>query len=87
MVFITCNHRAALLLFTKQTTLTPFAMHGIVGKVNNNALLVQTTLYYAVMDDIIYRTKKCALILIVFQDSIFVLVVETLTSSCVKRIV
>ena len=45
MVFITCNQHTGLLLFTKQATYTPFAMHGIVGKVNNNALLVQTVLY------------------------------------------
>ena len=32
-----------LLLFTKQTTFTPFDMYGIVGNVNNNALLVQTS--------------------------------------------
>ena len=41
-------------------------MHGIVDKVNNNALLVWTVLYkkwgHAVMDDIIYRTKKPMLI-------------------------
>ena len=29
-------------MLTKQTTFTPFAMHNIVSKVNNNALLVQT---------------------------------------------
>ena len=40
-------------------------MHGVVGKVNNNALLLQTVLY-VVMDDVIYKTKKCMLILIVF---------------------
>ena len=31
-----------LLLITKQTNFTHFTMHGIVGKVNNNVLLVQT---------------------------------------------
>ena len=45
MVLITCNQRTGLLLFTKQATLAPFAIHGIVSKVNNNALLVQTVLY------------------------------------------
>ena len=47
-------------LFTKQATFTPFAMDGIVGKVNNNVLLLQTVLYYKwghmVMDDVVYRT-------------------------------
>ena len=52
-------------------------MHSIVGKVNNNALLVQAVLHYiewghVVMNDVIYRTKKGALILIVFLDSILV---------------
>ena len=74
--FITCNQCTGLLLFVKQATFTPFAMYGIVGKVNNNTLLVQTVLYWkwghAVMDDVIYRTKKHVLILIVFQDSILV---------------
>ena len=76
MVFITCNQYTGLLVFTKQATFTPFAMHGIVGKVKMNALLVQTVLHWkwghAVMDDIIYRTKKRMLILIVFQGSILV---------------
>ena len=45
MVFITCNQRTGLLMFIKQATFTPFAMHGIVGKVNNNGLLLQTVLY------------------------------------------
>ena len=57
MVLITCNQYMGLLLFTKQATFTPFAMHGIVNKVNNNALLVQTMLYLkwgrAVMNDVI----------------------------------
>ena len=55
-------------------------MDSIVGKVNINVLLLQTILHYkwghAVMDDIVYRTMKCALILTMFylriQDSIFV---------------
>ena len=62
MVFITCNQRTGLLLFTKQATFTPFAMHSIVSEVNINVLLLQTVLYYkwghVVMDDVIYRTKK-----------------------------
>ena len=33
------------------------------------------------MDDVIYSTKKYTLILIVFQDTILVSCVETLTSS------
>ena len=76
MVIITCNQCAGLLLFTKQAIFISFVMHGIVSKVNNNALLVQTMLYkkrgHAVTGDVIYRTKKCALMLIVFQDSILV---------------
>ena len=46
MVFITCNQPMGLLLFAKQTSFTPFVMHSIVGKVNNNALLLQTVLYW-----------------------------------------
>ena len=42
MVFITCNQHKGLLLFTKQTIFTPFAMHSIVGKVNMNAVLRST---------------------------------------------
>ena len=62
MVFITCNRCTYRLTFIyKQATFTPFAMHGIVGKVNINALLLQTVLYYkwghAVMHDVIYRKK------------------------------
>ena len=76
MVFITCNQYTGLLLFTKQATFTSLAMHGIVGKVKMNALLVQTVLYlkwgHAVMDAVIYRTNKRMLILIVFQNSILV---------------
>ena len=72
MVLITCNQCMGLLLFTKQATFTPFAMHSTVDKVNNNALLVQIVLYqkwgHAVMHDIIYRTKKCVLISVAFQD-------------------
>ena len=45
MGFITCNQRTDFLSFTKQATFTPFAMDGIVGKVNINALLLQTVLY------------------------------------------
>ena len=45
MGFITCNQRMDFLSFTKQATFTPFAMDGIVGKVNINALLLQTVLY------------------------------------------
>ena len=45
MVFITCNQRTGLLLFTRQAAFTPFAMHGIVGEVNKNILLVQIMLY------------------------------------------
>ena len=45
MVFITCSQCMILLLFTKQATFTPFAMHGIVSKVSNNAILIQTMLY------------------------------------------
>ena len=65
MIFITCNQRTSLLLFIKQATFSASAMYGIVvGKVNNNVLLVQTILYYiemkpyVVMDDVIYRTKN-----------------------------
>ena len=55
-------------------------MDGIVDKVNINSLLLQTILYYkwghAVIDDIIYRTRKYALMLMMFrlriQDSILV---------------
>ena len=55
-------------------------MDSIIGKVNINVLLLQTVLYYkwghAVMDDIVYRIRKCVLILMMFyvriQDSIFV---------------
>ena len=57
MAFITCNQHTGLLLFTKQAAFTTFAMHGIVGKVNNSVLLLQTMFYYkwghVVMDDII----------------------------------
>ena len=46
MLFITCNQHMGLLnKLTKQRTFTPFAIHGIVDKVNNNALLAQTVLY------------------------------------------
>ena len=45
MGFITCNQHIDFLSFTKQATFTPFAMDGIVGKVNINALLLQTVLY------------------------------------------
>ena len=45
MVFITCNQHMGLLLFSKQATFTPFAMYGIVSKVNNNVLFLQTMLY------------------------------------------
>ena len=45
MVFITCNQCTDLLLFAKLLPFTPFAMHGIVGKVYNNVLLVQIMLY------------------------------------------
>ena len=45
MGFITCNQRTNFLSFTEQTTFTPFAMDGIVGKVNINVLLLQTVLY------------------------------------------
>ena len=45
----------------QEATFTPFAMHGIVSKVNINVLLLQTMLYYkwghAVMHDVIYRKK------------------------------
>ena len=44
-MFITCNQCTGLVVFTKQTTFTPLVMHGMVGKVNNIALLVQTVLY------------------------------------------
>ena len=46
IAFITYNQRTSL-MFTKQATSTTytFAMHGIVGKVNNNALLLWTVLY------------------------------------------
>ena len=71
MTYITCNQREGLISFTKQATFSTFAMHSIVDKVNINALLLQTVLKWghAVMDDVIYRTKKRELILIVFQDS------------------
>ena len=39
------------------------------------------------MDDVIYRTKKQALILIVFQDSTLLGCVETLTGSFVIKLV
>ena len=41
MAFITCNQHMGLILFTKQATFTTFAMDGIVGKVNNKALMLQ----------------------------------------------
>ena len=51
MVFITCNQRTSLLLFIKQATFSPSAMYGIVvGKVNDNVLLLQTILYYIEME-------------------------------------
>ena len=57
MGFITCNQHIDFLSFTKQATFTPLAMDGIVSKVNINALLLQTVVYYkwghAVMDDVI----------------------------------
>ena len=57
MGFITCNQRTDFLAFTKQATFTPFAMNGIIGKVNINAVLLQTVLYLkwgnGVMDDVI----------------------------------
>ena len=66
MALITCNKCTGLISYTKQATCTTFAMHSIVSKVNNNALLLQTMSHYkwghAVMDDIIYRTKKRVLI-------------------------
>ena len=66
MEFITGNQRTDFLSFTKQATYTPFATDSIVCKVNINALLLQTVLYskwvHAVMNDVNYRTKKCALI-------------------------
>ena len=65
MAFITGNQCTDFLSFTKQATYIPFATDDIVGKVNSNALLLQTV--HAVMDDVIYRTKKLVLILIVFQ--------------------
>ena len=43
MVFIISIQHMDFLLIAKQT-FTSFAMHGIVSKVNNNALLVQTML-------------------------------------------
>ena len=45
MAFITGNQCTDFLSFTKQATYTPFAMDSIVGKVNINALLLQTVLY------------------------------------------
>ena len=45
MGFITGNQYMDFLSFTKQTTYTPFAMDGVVSKVNINALLLQTILY------------------------------------------
>ena len=44
MAFITLNECMSLLSFTKQAIFTPFAINGIVGKVNINALLLQTVL-------------------------------------------
>ena len=71
MAFITGNQCMDFLSFTKQATYTSFATDSIVCKININALLLQTVLYqnwiHAVMDDVIYRTKKRALILNVFQ--------------------
>ena len=37
--------QAYFCLLNKLTTFIPFAMYGIVGKVNNNALLVRSMLY------------------------------------------
>ena len=45
MVSITYNQHMDFLSFTKQATFTPFVMDGIVGKVNINALLLQTMLF------------------------------------------
>ena len=54
-------------------------MDSIVGKVNINALLLQTMLYlkwiHVVMDDVSYRTKKKRVLLLIvfqprFQDSV-----------------
>ena len=45
MVFTTGNQRTDFLSFTKQAIYTPFATDGVVGKVNINALLLQTALY------------------------------------------
>ena len=42
IVCLTCKQCTGLLLYNKQTTFTPFALYSIVGKVNNNALLIQT---------------------------------------------
>ena len=45
MAFLTCNQYTNFLSFTKQATFTPFAMDGMVGKVNINTVLLQTVLY------------------------------------------
>ena len=72
MAFITCNPYTGLLSFTKQATFTPFVMDSMVsmvGMVNINALLFRPCCKWshAVMDDVIYRTKKRVLVLMMFQ--------------------
>ena len=42
MVLITCNQCMGLLLFTKQATFIPFAIHGIVGKVTKQLCTIIT---------------------------------------------
>ena len=42
MTFIICNQHTGLLLFIKQATLIPFAMHGIVGKVCKQSRTIVT---------------------------------------------
>ena len=71
MLFITCNQYTCLVLFAKQTTLTPFAMHSIVGKVMQ-CWYRPCYISHVVINDVIFRTTKCMLILIVFQNSILV---------------
>ena len=45
MAFITCNQHMGYLSFTEQATFTPFAIDGVVGKVNNSALLLRIVFY------------------------------------------
>ena len=61
-------------------------MHGIVGKVNNNALLLQTMLYLKWGHAVMNEQSNVCLFQPRFQDSILVSCVEPLTNSFVKHI-